>query len=144
MADPAGFAAHVQALVDRIREPLGLDRWQVRVEAEALEDARACAVAAPEYRELVLTFDLARLETGDDVRELVLHEAAHAHTWPLHALAEELAKALAESLPAAAREPMRGLLLEQVRKAGELVTTDVGQTYHRLLAKIWEADHGGA
>ena len=128
------LARDMHEMVQRIREPLGLDRWNITVECVTGEQRGACA-ASPEYREATIVFDLERFETGDEPAEMVAHECAHPHIWPLHALAESLADALASSAPEAMREPMRVLLQEQVRLAAETVTTDVGHTYLRLLRR---------
>ena len=126
---------HVVATLEKIREPLELDRWTLSPVLEAIPDARAYCLANPEYREAVIGLDFDKLKTGDDVAEVLVHEATHCHTWALHTLAEELANALADSAPDYLRDGMRKLLLEQVRKAGEQVTTDVGYTYLRLLRR---------
>lgn len=125
----------VNDILATIREPLAVDRWQVRVGNQALPDCRACCVAQPEYREADLFFDFEKLQTGDDLAELTVHETTHLHTWPLHALCERLANALANSLPETHREGVREMLHEEVRLAGETVTTDVGHTYLRLLRR---------
>ncbi len=129
------FAAHVTELIDQVREPLGLDRWQLSSAVAELIDARACCQAQPEYREATILVDTERLKTGDDLAELVVHELTHCHTWPIHAIAEHLANALAESAPESHRESLRKLLQEQVRVAAEQTTTDVGHTYLRLLRR---------
>ena len=129
---------HDQAreLLDRIHEPLGLDRFEIRlVSNPEMDDARACCEAFPEYRAAVITVNPDRLETGDDLAEIAVHEATHITTWELYSIAEELANALADSLPETHREGVRKLLLEKVRQAGERCTTDVGHTYLRLLRR---------
>ena len=129
------LATFADELVEAIREPLELDRWSIRLVSGPLEDARASCEASPEYREATISLDFDKLKTGDDLAEVVTHELGHCHTWPLHTLAEGLAHALADSAAPAQREGLRKLLLEQVRDAGERVTTDVGQTYLRLLRR---------
>jgi hypothetical protein len=126
---------HIVEILDKIREPLGLDRHTITPEVESIADSRAYCMAQPEYRDAKIAFDLDKLKTNDDVQELVVHESTHLHTWELHSLAEELANALADTLPDYAREGVRKLLLEKVRQAGERVTTDVGHTYLRLLRR---------
>lgn len=126
----------VQVILDAIREPLGLDRMEIALKTDPeMDDARACCNAQPEYRMATIAFNWDRIETGDDPAELVVHEAAHVPTWELMSLAEELAHALADSLPESHREGVRKLLLEKVRQAGERCTTDVGHTYLRLLRR---------
>jgi hypothetical protein len=126
---------HVVDTLNRVREPLGLDRWTITPTQEEIPDARAYCMAHPEYREAKIAFDVAKLETGDVIDEIVVHESAHCLTWPIHAVAEHLANALAESVPESHQEAMRKLLLEQVRVAGEQVTTDVGHAFLRLLRR---------
>jgi hypothetical protein len=132
---------HVQSIFEAVREPLGLDRWQIRLGAEKLEDSRAACIAQPEYREADLYFDAEKIKTGDDLAELTVHEMAHCHTFELHSLAEELADALAESAPESHRESLRKLFHEKVRQAGERCTTDVGHTYLRLLRRAGILDN---
>ena len=103
-------------------------------------DARAACVAQPEYREADVFFAFDKILTGDDLAELTVHEMAHCHTWPIHAVAESLANALAESAPEHLREPLRVLLGEQVREAAERTTTDVGHAYLRLLRRAGVLD----
>lgn len=121
--------------IAKVREPLGLDQWQLHFEARAMPDARAACEASPEYREAVITFDFDKLKTGDDIDEVAVHELTHCHTWGLHTLAEELADALAECAPPSHRKALRELLREQVRKAAEETTVTVGHTYLRLLRR---------
>lgn len=126
---------HAAETFEKIREVLALDRHTVTFSQEEIPDARAFCVAQPEYREGRIVFDMDKLHTGDDFDEIIVHEATHFHTWELHGLCEELANALADSLPETHREGMRKMLLEKVRQAGERATTDVGQTYLRLLRR---------
>lgn len=131
---------HISGLVERCREWLGLDHWTLRVETGAVEGATAACSASPEYREATLSFDFDKMRTGEDPAELVSHEMAHCHVWPIHAVAEHLANALAESAPEHLREPLTKLLQEQVREAAERTTTDVGHTYLRLLRRAGVLD----
>ncbi len=124
-------------IFEKCREALELDRWGISVGTEKFEIAYAKASneSAPEYRLAKIAFDPERLETGDDLQEITVHEMAHCHTWELHTLAEELADALAESAPRTHRKALRKLLREKVRQAGERCTTDVGHVYLRLLRR---------
>lgn len=131
---------HVKAVLDAIREPLGVDRWDIRLGADAIPDARAYCLASPEYKTADLMVDPDKLQTGDDLQEITVHETSHLHTWKLHELAERYANALADSMPETHREAMRKSLLEEVRQAGEEVTTDVGHTYLRLLRRAGVLD----
>lgn len=126
------LAITVLATVDKLREPLALDRWQLHFVAGENEedDAVASCNAMPEYREATLRFDFDALKTGDDLDEFIVHEMSHCHTWPLHAVADSLATTLAGD-----NEFLAKHLAEQVREAAERVTTDVGQTYLRLLRR---------
>ena len=135
---------HIVAIIEQIREPLELDRWCIMPHIGALEDCRAGSDPAPEYREAPVYFDLDKLKTGDDLQELVVHEAgAHLHTAELHDIALELADALADSMPESHREGVRKLLKRRVNFAAERVTTDVGQTYLRLLRRSKVLDTPG-
>lgn len=125
----------VNEIFTKIREPLGLDRHEVGLVNAPATDCTASCEALPEYRRATLSFDLDKMQTGVDVQEIVVHEAAHVDTWELHTLAEELADALAESAPRSHRRALRKLLREKVRQAGERCTTDVGHTYLRLLRR---------
>ncbi|MCC2626390.1 MAG: hypothetical protein K0S14_40 [Thermomicrobiales bacterium] len=131
----AELQAHIVAQIEKIREPLGLDRWSIQASTAELTDARATCSASPEYREATVLVDLARLQTGDDLDEILVHELTHPLTWPLHALAERYANMLADSLPAPLQEAYRKGLHEEVRLAGEQVTTDVGQALLRLFRR---------
>jgi hypothetical protein len=131
---------HVTELLDAIREPLGVDRWDIRLKSEPIVDARAYCLASPEYRSAEIVIDPDKLQTGDVLQEVAVHETTHLHTWKLHELAERLANALADSMPETHREAMRKSLLEEVRQAGEEVTTDVGHAYLRLLRRAGVLD----
>lgn len=126
---------HVTDIVNKVREPLGLDRYELQLAHGPMEKATASCVANPEYHQASLAFDFDKMQTGVDVAEIVVHEMTHCHTWELHTLCEELAKALAESAPPTHRRALRKLLREKVRQAGERCTTDVGRTYLRLLRR---------
>lgn len=125
----------VTEIARKIHEPLGHDRHEIGLAHAKDSDCTASCEALPEYRRATLSFDLDKMETGVDVQEIVVHEAAHIDTWELHMLAEELADALAASMPESHREAMKTLLREKVRQAGERCTTDVGHTYLRLLRR---------
>ena len=131
------LAEQVHEVLERLREPLELDRWSIRPVCGPMppEDGRACCEALPEYREATISIDLDRVKTGDDLAEVLTHEMTHCVTGPLHDLAIQQADALANLMPEGMRDAMRTLLQEQVRKEAERVTTDVGQTYLRLLRR---------
>lgn len=130
----------VLEIFEKIREPMALDRWTIGLANTPSPEGRATCEASPEYREAVLNFDFDKLQTGDDLDELVVHESTHCHIWPLHALAENLAQTLAKTMPESHREPMMTMLREEVRLAAEAVTTDVGHTYLRLLRRAGVLD----
>lgn len=125
----------VEGIFEKIREPLGLDRWQIQLVNGEYPDARAWCEPHDEYREAVIGFDFDKLKTGDDLAEVVVHEATHCHTGDLHDIALELADALSECQPEASREAFRKLLCKRVNKAAERTTTDVGHAYLRLLRR---------
>jgi hypothetical protein len=113
--EPLGRLIH--EMVDRVREPLGLDRWTIKVALGPMEG-----------------------ETGDELDETVVHEMSHPHTWPIHAVAEHNANCIAEMAPDSMREALRKKLLEEVRVAAETTNTQVGFTYVRLLRRLWKAE----
>jgi hypothetical protein len=110
--------------VEQYREPLGLDRWQIRIVAgeQVDPDATASCDAQPEYRSATLSFDLAKMKTGDDLEEFVVHEMVHCLTWPIHTCAETLA----------GKDPR---LQEWVRFAAETTTTDCAESILRLMRR---------
>lgn len=131
---------HIIGMVERLKEPLGLNGWTIKVDAGTLDDGRAACDAWPEYKHAVLTFDLEKLETGDELDELIVHEMMHPLTWPIHKEAEDLADLAANMLPESAREPMRIKFQEEVRQAGEDANTQVGFIAIRLLRRLWAAE----
>jgi hypothetical protein len=130
-----------ESLVRRMQEPLGLDRWTIKVALGPMEgeDLAGC-FARPEYASADLQFDLEKFETGDELDETVVHEMSHPHTWPIHAVAEHNANCIAEMAPDSMREALRKKLLEEVRVAAETTNTQVGFTYVRLLRRLWKAE----
>lgn len=130
-----------QDLVARLQEPLNLDRWSLYPVVDSTIEARASCASSPEYREATISFDFSRIKTGDDLAELTVHEMTHPHVEPLGALAISLADALADAAPENMREGLRKLLQEEVRKAEERVTTDLGHVLLKLLrrARILES-----
>jgi hypothetical protein len=139
------LAGHVQATLDRIREPMGLDRWQIEIatgpcKGDDGEDCTGAAHADPEYRKARIVLDIERMETGDDVEEHVVHETTHLPVWPIHKAAEDLAHAWADSAPPALREAIRAYAAEQVRQAAETTTTDLGHAFLRLFRRLWAAE----
>lgn len=129
-----------QYLVRLLQEPLSLDRWGIQLIVDDSIDARACCTSNPEYSEAEIRFDFSRVKTGDDLAELVVHEMTHPHVEPLGAVAIGLADLVADSAPEHLREGLRKMLLEEVRKAEERVTTDIGHVFLKLLrrAKVLE------
>jgi hypothetical protein len=146
VAQKPELVRYILETVERMREPFGLDRWQICVNAvEALpgdpgEEQTAACSAAPEYKNAALAFDTSRFKTGDDIDEFVAHELAHCHTWPIHAEAEENATLVAEMSPEYMRDAIHKKLMEEARKAAEDTTTQVGLTYIRILRRLWAAE----
>lgn len=129
----------VDELLAKMLEPLGLDRWQIRVLFGPGDDTAACN-AMPEYQVATLSIDPDKLDTGDELDEMICHELGHCHIWPIASEADDLAIALVECLPDGLQGPLAKLLKESARKAEEDTATEVGRTYIRLLRRIWEAD----
>ncbi len=129
----------VHDLVDRLKEPLGLDRWQLKVEFGPGENTAACA-AMPEYQMATIAVDPDKLETGDELDEIICHEMGHPGLWPIASVAEDFALALAESAPEALVAPLGKLFKETVRKAEEHSATTVGQNYVRIIRRLWAAE----
>ena len=101
---------------------MGLDRWNllvVNAKPDDPEPCKASCLAMPEYTMATLTFDLTRLETGDDLEELVVHEMAHCLTWGLANVAETLA----------GDDPK---LREWVRLEEERATCQVAESFLRM------------
>lgn len=138
MAD-APLSRLVDELLSRLLEPLGLDRWTIKKEFGPGENTAACA-AMPEYKTATICVDPDKLATGDELDEILAHELAHCHTWPIASVADDFAVALAEIAPEAQREALAKLYKETARKAEEVTTTDVGHTYIRLLRRLWAAE----
>jgi hypothetical protein len=126
-----------EALMQKLVEPMNLDRWTVTLTTGPLEEeqGRACCNAAPEYLEATVAIDFDRLKTGDVLDEMIVHELTHAHVWPIHELAETLAQALAQSAPEHMRDALGMLLSRQVEIAAETTTTTVGHVYLKLLRR---------
>lgn len=114
----------VHELIKQYRSIMGLDPWVlhvVRVEHQEgdPEAHKASCTAQSEYRQAALTFDFNRMETGDDLEEIVLHELAHCLTHPL----EHVADTLAGDNP---------ILQEWVRHNTERTVTDIGEAFLRF------------
>lgn len=132
-----------QYVIDKVKElqePLGLSGWSIQLETGPLEDAKASCAAEPEYRRALISFDPEKLETGDELDEIIVHEMTHIATWPLSKAVEDIANLAAGLFPEAMRAVMGEKLLEEGRYATEYVTTDVGFTNIRLLRRLWAAE----
>jgi hypothetical protein len=138
LTDPT-LPEHITATVERLKEPLGLTGWSIQIETGDI-DAKATCSAQPEYKQILLSFNLDRLETGDELDEIIVHEMMHPHTWTLFQEAEDLATVAAAASPEAVREAMKAYLLEKVRFAGEDAATQVGFVTIRLLRRLWAAE----
>jgi hypothetical protein len=134
---------YIHDFVEKVREPLGLDRWQIHLldETPAEDvDCKASNTANPEYKTTYLRFHIDRLETGDELDELIVHELTHCHTWGVHTLAEENAIIAADCLPEGARDAFKRGMLEQARIAGEDATTQLAFCFIRLLRRMWKLE----
>jgi hypothetical protein len=134
-----GLGRVIHDVIRRAQEPLGLDRWSIKIQLGQIEDKGSC-MASPEYKEALLQFNLDKFETGDEPDEIAVHEMSHNHTWAIHTEAEDLANLVADMMPEPLRDGVRKKLLEEVRRAGEDSTTQVGFTYIRLLRRLWKAE----
>lgn len=130
---------HIIESVERLKEPLGLTGWTVKLEHGPLEDAKAANSSEPEYKHAVIAFDLTKLTTGDELDEIIVHEMMHSHTWPIFEEAENLIDLVLGFVPDAMRAPLKKYLDEKVRYAGEDANTQVGFVVIRLLRRLTEA-----
>jgi hypothetical protein len=130
----------IEPLVRRMQEPLGLDRWTIRVVAGPDPENTASCSAMPHYKQATISVDPDRLQTGDELDEIIAHELAHCHVWPIASMADDLLCALAEVLPEPYVGPFAKLFKNVVEDAEEATTTRVGHTYIRLLRKLWKAE----
>jgi len=129
----------VDDLLAKILGPMGLGHWQVKVLFGSGENT-AAANAMPEYLILTISIDPDKLQTGDELDEILCHEASHAFTWPCAEMSEDLAIALAEMLPEPFIRPVGKLLAELCRRAEEQTTTAVGRSMVGLLRKLWQLE----
>lgn len=143
MSNRPAIVEYIHEFVMRVQEPLGLSDWQIHLVDETPAediDCKASNNAQPEYHTAYLRFHTDRLETGDELDELITHELTHCHTWGIHTLAEENAVIAADCLPEAARESFKRGMLEQARIAGEHCTTKIAFVFIRLLRRLWKAE----
>lgn len=133
MGPSSPVGAYIVEMIERLKEPMNLTGWTLKPKAGPLVDATACCEAWPEYKVAHLSFDIDKLQTGDELDEIIVHEMSHCHTWPIHELGENLATSLAECAPKQHRPSLRKLLMEQVRKAGEDTNVQVGF----MVIKLW-------
>jgi hypothetical protein len=131
---------YIVETIGKLQEPLGLAGWTIQPEHGTLDGAKASCVAMPEYKQATLSFDAEKLQTGDELDEIIVHEMMHMHTWPIHAVAESLAHLASELLPKYAQVPARDKFLEEARQAGEDTNTQVGFVVIRLLRRLWAAE----
>jgi len=139
MASDQPLSKLVHDLVEKLKEPLGLDRWQIKIEFGPGDNTAACA-AMPEYQMATIAVDPDKLETGDELDEIVCHEMGHPGLWPIASVAEDMALALAESAPEHMVAPLAKLFKETVRKAEEYSATTVGRNYTRIMRRLWAAE----
>lgn len=83
----------IALLVKKWISALDMDRWKiaVRFNEEPQENSAGC-IAKPEYREAMITFNLANLSSERDLEEHVVHELVHCITWPLTEVADTYAQ----------------------------------------------------
>ena len=91
------LSTRIAELVEKYKPLLGLSEWTIRIANGEPNDTpedkqcKAACLAAPEYQDATLFFSLDRIETGDNLEELVLHEMTHCLTWPISGCANTLA-----------------------------------------------------
>ena len=134
------LARHVREKIAELQEPLNYAGWSILPTTGSLESMAACE-AEPEYKRMRLFFDLEKLQTGDEVDEIIVHEMMHGHTMPTFDLAERYSDLVADMAPEHMREPLRASLHEEVRLAGEDVATQVGFVVVKLLRRLWAAEN---
>jgi len=133
------LARHIVDMVAKLTEPLGYTGWSILTQVGTLDSTAACE-AEPEYKRMKLLFDLDKLQTGDEVDEIIVHEMMHPQTWAQWDTAEGIAHMAADMAPEWMREALRTKLLEDIRYSGEDVATQVGFTTIRLLRRLWKAE----
>lgn len=131
---------HIIESVERLKEPLGLTGWTLKLEHGPLEDAKAANSSEPEYKHAVIAFDLEKLATGDELDEIIVHEMMHSHTWPIFEEADNLIDLVIGFVPDAMQAPLKKYLDEKVRYAGEDANTQVGFVVIRLLRRLAKAE----
>lgn len=140
MAD-APLGRLVGDLIDKMREPLGLTQWTIRPLFGPDPDGNKAACAAMwEYADASISVDPDALDTGDELDETLAHEMGHCHLAPIATFADDCMIALLETVPDPQREPVARLLRKQLDKAEEWSMTQIGQTYIRLLRRLWKAE----
>jgi hypothetical protein len=139
---------YVEGLVEELRWYFGLHSlWLVsiingRCVDENGEPYRGGCEADPEYSEARIKIDFERLQTGDRVEEIVIHELVHIPLMWLHNQADNLA-GLAANMTGATHQvnALAEYNREQVRKAAEKSATDIGHTILRMYQRIKELEH---
>jgi hypothetical protein len=129
-----------ESMVRRMQEPLGLDRWDVKVESGTDNGTKASCSAQPQYKIASLRVDPDEMETGDELDEIAAHELAHCHIWPIAAMADNWVVLLCELLPEPFVAPFAKQFKKITEEAEEATTTRVGHTYIRLLRRLWKAE----
>ena len=134
------LARVVDDLLAKMRPALGLDRWQITVITAAEGDDAASCSAQPEYRIATVHVNPDKLDTGDELDEIVAHELVHALIWPLSNAADDLRIAVGELLPEAQRGAINRYLEEQNRRAEEDAATATGRAVVTLFRALWRAE----
>jgi hypothetical protein len=139
--------AHVEKLVEDLRWYFGLTpSWMVTIingkcVDENGEPYRGGCEADPEYSEARIKIDFERLQTGDNVTEIVIHELVHIPLMWLHNAADNLAGLSANMLVEVHQaNAVAEYNREQVRRAAEKSATDIGHTILRLYQRVKELE----
>lgn len=126
--------------INEFRKFLGLENYDIRLEITEEQDHMAGCNTDPEYLKAVISVNIKRLETGDDLDEIVFHELTHVINWPLHQLAEDFSNSLKSLIPEKYKEILGYHFDEIVRVNAELVTTTVADSFYRFYKIIKEKD----
>lgn len=122
------------------------DAWQVQIiNGKCVEEDgtpfRGGAECDPEYSTGQIKIDFERLETGDQVDEIIIHELVHLPLMWLHNQADNLAGLSANLLHADHQTNALGeYAREQVRRAAEKSATDLGHTILRMYRRIQQLE----
>jgi hypothetical protein len=113
----------VLELVERLRHPLHMGHWDIKVDFSKIKRHRALSLARPEYEELFLYFDLRKIRRWE-LPAFVLHEMVHGHTERLAELAVAMAKTKVE------------------KRAVETAEENTVRTFERILLPLLTGGNG--